>query len=172
MTLPLNVYLWNLRQDHARCHEIGERWIHGAVDGVPELNGHVAQFRIAAALAEKAHGEVPEGQLDVPIEHDADLLVGHVQPDLDLGGVDRFVVGVTSQISSGNKGVREVLADVDHPPSCALSHGLFGIVQVLIICFNYARIQMTQITTSQVLEVASILPIAVFLKIFLYYIIF
>lgn len=155
--------LRNLRQDHARCHEIGERGIHGAVDGLPELNGHVAELGIVVALSEQAHGEVTEGQLYVAIEHDADLLIGHVQPDLDLRGVDGLVVGVASQIRAGDEGVREVFADVHGAPGIAHPHRFLGVLQVRIICFDHAFVQVIQIATSQVLEVAAVLPVAVFL---------
>lgn len=148
----------NSRQDHARCNKVGERWIHGAVDGLTELNGHIAQLGIVAALSEQTHGEVTIGQLNVTIEHNADLLIGHIQPDLNLRLLDRLVVRVASQGRTRSEGIRKVLRYIDCAPSIATSHCRLGVLDVRIVCLDHARIQMIQIATTQVGKVAAILP--------------
>lgn len=141
-----------LRQDDTGCNEVSKRRCACSVDGTPELDRNVAKFRVVAAVAQQALGEIFVRQLQVAVQQDADLLVRHVQPDADLGLLERFVVGVAAERHAGHQRVREVLREVDRAPRVPQSHRLDRLLRIRVVLLYDGRIQMTQVSTRQVLK--------------------
>lgn len=65
----------NSRQDDTGSHEVREAGVLRTVDGVVEVDGNVGDLRVEVAGSQGVLGEVSVGVLQIPGEHQTDLLI-------------------------------------------------------------------------------------------------
>ena len=133
-------------EDHPGSHELSEGRVVGAVDWRLELEGQTGDVLRDVAVSQHAGAVRLEGLGQLHLDGEADLLVGHVQVDVDGAVVDGVVAAAPApapqphQLGQGEvlhpcepllESLAVVLQDVDDAPVLGPHHALVGRLEVV-----------------------------------------